>query len=467
MKSDFLVSIKCVECGAPINYPEGAYTFKCSYCGSALRIKRQDTNLKYIIPCQLNNDEIKTIIFNFLSKSKSSSINTACVIKIRKIYKPFWYVKGLIYYSFVDQSQNDTLAKYWYHSFQANSAFLDSFSSLSVRTEVLRIHPYDADAYGTDDIFLPVLMSKEDAQKYVESITRMNFQIEIEGAIHEELNIIGEHFTIIYYPIIYAICATAKEKYTILIDGINMSILADKINELSIPQEIDHKKVSKQITFLAHRCKNCGYDLQSRDFDVVFYCTNCSWLWLLKDGEYSVIKKEIISTEGFKNAVYIPFWRFEARITSESAGIEIKDIGDLSKFMKMGRYLLRSEDPKRSVRIYCPAIVGRNARAIIKLATRMNIHQKDMTIQSTEDFPYKSTLNASILDNEAEQMLRVIVFKMIGRIDPLALKFFKDFQINIVCKRLVLYPFEDNGDLLFDRFHQNNFPKKSLEIGVF
>ncbi|MGA1839779.1 MAG: hypothetical protein ACMUIU_04055 [bacterium] len=139
---------------------------------------------------------------------------------------------------------------------------------------------------------------------------------------------------------------------------------------------------------------------------------------------------------------------------------------DLSTFMKMGRFLLRDEDPERPIRLYVPALVTRNARALLKLATRINEHQRALPVSKNENFPLDKILNASLPEDEAEEMLQVIVFSVIGRQDRKALDFYKDFTITITKKEILWYPFEDKGNFLVDNFHQYNFPKQSIDITV-
>jgi hypothetical protein len=75
-------------------------------------------------------------------------------------------------------------------------------------------------------------------------------------------------------------------------------------------------------------------------------------------------------------------------------------------------------------------------------------------------------LNASLPEDEAEEMMRVAVFSLMGRRDRAALDFYEDFRIETDRKALIWYPFEEKGNYLVDHFHQFNFPKKSLDIKI-
>jgi len=466
MENPLLVSVKCLECGAPVKYPEGAYTFKCIYCGSVLRIKKRGIDLKYIIRSHITDEEIRVLVYNHLSKEKAPSRKISHITKIKTFYKPFWYFKGMIYFRFLSKERNEVLGKTWYYSFQANTEFLKSFNSLSVRTEILTIEPFDMEVIRERCEILPVSVKKEEAQRYAEGVAAVNFQYETGPTLYNELDLIGEHFFIIYFPVIQVICSSRAGLFSIMIDGIGKSLMEvnDRGGYLLSADEKPEEDFPYNIELLAHRCKNCGYDLHARDFDVIFYCNNCSRLWLLKGGEYQPVKIAVIETEKEDTSIFFPFWEFEVIIHSNALGIEIKTLRQLSTFMKLGRYMLRNEELERPVRLYCPAMITRNARALLKLVTRINIHQKPLPIKMDREFPYLKVLNVSLLDDEAKQMLKTITFALIGRQDGKAIDFYRDFSIEITKSILVWYPFEEKGDFLVDNFFQYNFQKKSMEI---
>ncbi|MGA1865511.1 MAG: zinc finger domain-containing protein [bacterium] len=471
MSTPFLVSVKCPECGGPLQYPEGAYTFKCPYCGSVLRIKKNGVDLKYIIPSRIpNKNELHLIIKKALCDKKAPSQREPepmSINKINTIFKPFWYFKGMLYYNHASKTENDTLAKTWYYSFQANPDFAGTLSSLSVRAEVLTLQPYDKETIKRMGVALPLLLDKEQAFRYAESAADMSFQCEAGHALYKRLHFIGEHFFIIYYPVLQVICSGTNRDRTFLIDGIGKTLLEHKAGKAKTTPEGYKEEDFHHIELLSHRCKNCGYDLDAKDFDIVFYCNVCQRLWLLKNGEYHDLKIKVLDAKEHKNCVYIPFWRFEVHISSKEAGLDMKTIHDLSTFMKMGRFLLRNEDPERPIRLYVPALVTRNARALLKLATRINMHQRALPVSQNGNFPIDKILNASLTEDEAEEMLRVIVFSVIGRQDRKALDFYRDFTIDVTKKELLWYPFEDKGNFLVDNFHQYNFPKQSMDINVY
>jgi len=468
MHTPFLVSIKCPECGGPLRYPEGAYTFQCPYCSSILRIKKEGVVLKYLIPPRmLSNHEIRLIIRKAQNEKKVHFQGSPAIHQIKTVYKPFWYFKGMLYYNYVTGQGNDTLAKTWYYSFQANPDYAGSLHTLSVRAEVLTLEPYDNEALKGRGTIIPLTLTKEDAVRFAESSADMNLQYEAGHSIYKKLYLIGEHIFIIYYPIIQVVCARPGGYHTFMFDGVAKGLLEEKAGQDALTAQSTNGEEPYRIRLLTHRCKNCGYDLAAREFDIFFYCNTCGRLWLLKEGEYYSTDIKVLAGPKEENSVYLPFWRFEVEIKSEAADIELKTIGDLSTFMKMGRFMLRNEDPKRPIRLYVPALVTRNARALLKLASKINLHQKALPVSENGRFPYTKILNASLPQHEAEEMLDVIIFSIIGRRDKTALKFYQDASFHVTRKELIWYPFEDRGNFYFDPFHQFTFPKKSMDINVY
>lgn len=489
MSDTLFVSVKCPECGGPLRYPEGAYTFKCLYCGSVLRIKNEGIDLKYIIPCRLTSGEIPRITKRIIFEKGIPIRKTASINQISIIYKPFWYFKGMLYYSHIGNEGNDTTAKTWYYSFQANPDFASTFNTLSIRTEVLALEPYNSEEFSQDGTaVLPLTLDRDAAYELAESAAVMNIQISAGKNDYERLNLIGEHLFVIYYPVICVVCSDCDRSHTLFIDGINKSLLEDNAGEKPLTVRSDNNESLMNLGFtkgdenykkgftdetpyklslLSHRCKNCGHDLSAREFDIIFYCKMCSRLWLLDKGDYFPLAIKCIETGNEKNSVYFPFWRFEVNIFSESACVNLNTTGDLSKFMKLGQFLLRNEDPDRPVCLYCPSLVAKNARALLKLAAKINLHQRALPIAKRDRLPFDKLLNASLPEDEAEDMLWVIVFSLIGRRDKKAVDFYSDFKIKIINKELIWYPFEDKGEFLADQFHQYNFPKKSMDINVY
>ena len=184
--------------------------------------------------------------------------------------------------------------------------------------------------------------------------------------------------------------------------------------------------------------------------------------------DYYPLEIKVIETEKEENIVYLPFWKFEVTLFSESTNITIKTIGDLSKFIKMGQYFLRNEDHKRDATYFVPALVTRNAKAVIKLAFRISRSQNVYPVSSSIDkFNKVKVLNVSLPEDEAEEMLRVLIFSLIGRQDALAANFYRDYKITINSKELIWYPFEEKRNMLVDNYHQYSFPARSMDINVY
>lgn len=276
---------------------------------------------------------------------------------------------------------------------------------------------------------------------------------------------IGEKFFIIYYPVLEVVCSGKDGFHTFMVDGINRNLLGE--SEGKKPAGLKSDTGSYQVKLLTHRCKNCGHDLKAADFDVIYYCNSCFRLWLLKEKDYESIKKKVLEAKNERNLVYIPFWRFIVEMRSEKADITIKSVGDLSKLMKMGDMILRKEDPEKPVTLYVPAIVTRNANAVIKLATRISSVQKDIPLSKTEEFPFDRVINSSLPEKEAEEMLNVLVFSVIGRADRRCKVFYQDLKIDIKEKELVWYPFGQNRNYYTDHYNNYNFPKRSMNISAY
>ncbi len=467
MQNPILVTIKCTECGAPARYPEGTYTLKCSYCDSVLRIKTDGITLKYIIPSTLKHSDIVTTIKDIIANKDDSRKELKEIKEIKLLYKPFWYFKGMVYSCYSGGGEHEIESMTCYYTFPANGSIITPFQSLGFRAEVLAIESYDSDLYSESGEIIPINVSESEAEKRAETLAERSTKKPSGNYGYLKTSIIGKKFFIIYFPVIRIVCSAGEYNYTFILDGINKSIIEESEGIANIALSDNENDMSYRVKLLSHRCNNCGFDLESRDFDIIFFCKNCSRLWLLNGTNYYSQKIKVLETDEEKNTTYIPFWRFEVTVSSPSTGINMKTIGDLSGFMKMGWYQLKKEDPERRLRFFVPALVTRNANALVKLAAHIGRHQKKLPVSKRGDFPFEKIWNASLPEEEAEEMLTPIIFLVIGRIDLTATKFYNDFKVTVSDKQLVYYPFEDKKNTLLDLFHNYSFPKRSFDLQVY
>jgi predicted RNA-binding Zn-ribbon protein involved in translation (DUF1610 family) len=465
METPLFVSVRCPECGGSVRHLEGAYTFTCPFCVSVLRSETEGVTLKYIIPSRLGRSEIFDALKG-LPKGGELPGDRA-LRHVVTVYKPFWYFKGMVYSCHSSGGRNDIDAKTWYYTFQANTSFAPSLHSLGLRSEVLSIEAYDSDRLEDNVVILPVTVNKNDAKREaLDGADRGVISPSTPWKFHRT-SIIGEKLFLIYYPILVVSYAESDSVHTTLLDGVNAAPLGESEGGLPEVSESGVNNEPYHLRIVTHRCRNCGYDLEARDFDIIFYCKNCSRLWLLRGNNYHPLKVRLIKTKDERNTVYIPFWRFEVAVTSDSLGGNMKSIGDLSRLMKMGRHMLRHEDPERPIRFYIPALVTRNAKALIKLAARIGAFQKELPISQRNDLPPQRIWNASLPVEEAEEMVSPLIFLVIGRIDRKAIHFYNDLEITVTDRQLVWYPFEEKGEYLADTFHNYHLPKRSMDVNVY
>ncbi|MFQ5586260.1 MAG: hypothetical protein ACE5GF_05490, partial [Thermodesulfobacteriota bacterium] len=425
----------------------------------------EGVTLKYIIPSRLGRNDILDAVQGLPEGGELTDDRE--IRRVETVYKPFWYFKGMVYSCRSGGGRNDIDAKTWHYTFQANRTFAPSLRSLGLRSEVLAIEAYDSERFAEEGVILPVTMEKKEAEREaVDGAERGMGSLAASWKYHKT-SIIGEKLFLIYYPVVMVSYAESDSVHTTLLDGVNAAPLGESKGGLP---EIGDSGVNDKpyhLRIVTHRCGNCGYDLEARDFDIIFYCKNCSRLWLLRRNDYHPLTVRLVKAEDERNTVYLPFWRFEVTVASDSLGVEMKSIGDLSRVMKMGRHMLRHEDPERPIRFYIPALVTRNAKALIKLAARIGAYQKELPISQGNDLPPRRVWNASLPEEEAEEMVSPLLFLVVGRIDRKAIQFYNDLEITVTDRQLVWYPFEEKGEYLADTFHNYHLPKRSMDVNVY
>jgi len=493
MHGTFLVSARCPECGAPIRYPEGSFTFSCEFCSSALRIAERGRNLRYVIPARFSREEVTHLIHRPLLEKRGEFGRLLRLKNVEYRYKPFWYVKGMVFCTIARKENNEILAKLWSHTFQANENFFPSFHSLGVRSEVLTVLPLDSDAVA-GSLVLPAHVSREEAwtRAYAAASANVNLATApiheffppdqddpadtwearhpAETILFKEISLIGAKMFLLYYPVIRVVAEGSVCDWTLFVEGVSGSILSGARGDAEY-EDLTGENLetgSGGNLLLTHRCKNCGQDLKPGDFDIAYYCGNCFHLWLLGHDDYQPLAVHLIEPVRRTAAtVFVPFWEFSLDVEDDESSAALKTVGDLARMMKMGRHMLRKEDPARPLTFLVPALVTRNVGAMLKLAARINMFQKDLPVSPSTEFPYDKILHASLGESEAEAMLKPLLFAVLGRTDRATLGFLGSAHIRVTERRLVWYPFEDRGDTLADHFHQYHFPKRSMDVRVY
>ncbi|KPL73086.1 hypothetical protein ADN00_14950 [Ornatilinea apprima] len=87
----------CEQCGAATSVPENAISGTCSFCASnkihIADLPVEELQPKYIIPFSINQNQLKTIVSNWLGKGwfhPQSLSSSATVNSFRGVYLPFW-----------------------------------------------------------------------------------------------------------------------------------------------------------------------------------------------------------------------------------------------------------------------------------------------------------------------------------------------------------------------------------------
>ena len=459
------VSSACPECGAPTNHNEGALTFPCQYCASVLRMPDDGTPLKYIIPARLDTAQAAKAVKKALVEGKIGDVAT--IKKITAVYKPFWHIKGMLFFLAAGTGKTNITAKTWFHSFPANDGFVPSFASLGIQSEVLALEHYDTEKIPETAVVLPITIEKEAALEAAGKTARGVMNGEGGAFAFSDLKIIGGKLFTIYYPVLAVTCRGKTGSRTVMLDGINGNPLGEEEGDAIPTPPAPVGTAIHAPKLLTHRCPNCGHNLKTGDFDLTFHCRECRSLWLLKNNDYIRIKINAIRPPETGECAFIPFWRFTLEIYGGEGTAAIKKIGELAKIMTGGGFSLRAEDPEREIAFYVPALVSRNASGILNFAVRINIFQKQFPLYAHEEMPEGEVFGASLPEDEAREMLEPLVFAITGRIDRKMMEFYRAIRITVKKSELVLYPVRYEKDSVVDAYHDFHFAKRWLDTNVY
>ncbi len=484
----FYISARCPECGAPARHPEGVLTFRCPFCASVLRIKDEGAFLKYIIPARVPPADAPLAVKRAMRAGQVDGLSA--VRKIITFYKPFWYCKGMLFFAYADErmgasaplmtDENDppaqreftaairdterianVTAKSWSHTFAANPGLAGPLLTLGIQAEVLTLEPYDSEQYQ-EALVAPITVDKAAAEETALAAAMNNMNIDRKRYSYSSLNFIGEKYFIIYYPVTAAVCEGDGGHTTVLLDGINNNFIAAIPGKEIIVETGAWEHSTSRFSLIAHRCPNCGHDLDPGGFNIVFYCRFCFSLWLLDGGDYRRLPKKTLKSTVAQGTIYIPFWRFTLELENAASGERYRTVGELAKLVKGGDLYLRGIPRENLIVFHLPALTASNATAALKLATRICGAQKEMPFDDMEEFPHAAFQGASLPLHEARQMLRVVAFSVIGRTDRKTVNFYNSMTVRDISAELVWYPFEEKGTMLIDQFLGFNVSKRGI-----
>jgi hypothetical protein len=263
--------------------------------------------------------------------------------------------------------------------------------------------------------------------------------------------LIGEHFSLLYFPFYCFEAEGGGEEMTLIVDGLNGMVVKGQMDPDALKAD-DTAIPHKPLGFIPFKCPNCGWDLPFRPNSRVHLCRICAKAWQEAGGAFHETAFHVAGagerTEAIEGWIYLPFWVLTAEIkTSGKTYQSLKDFYDLFPLPKV-------QDPgvlsQRPIRFFIPAFKVRNPVAVDKFAAQLTRTQPAFETLEPEktDLGKIRIADLSLPLREALEMAQLLLFSMAPHRAKRTLAEIKDASVHPRGGHLLWLPFQEQGIFL-------------------
>jgi len=271
------------------------------------------------------------------------------------------------------------------------------------------------------------LLLNTDAWQTIDSLSR-----------HEQVwlrEFIGENCSTIYAPLYYK----NKTYYDAVLDR--------PVHRIPTDERADDLKGSRTpgpaVSFVPAMCPHCGWDLEGEKESCVFLCRNCETAWESDAGKLKPVPLSIAETAD-SAALYVPFWRMEARID----GVSLASFADLVRFANIPK-APRPEFEQQRLSFWAPAFKIQ-PNLFLRLLQQLTILQPDLA--ETGRLKNLRLAPVSLPKSAAAESIRIALAGLATRKNEF-FPLLETVNVQVTQSRLMYLPFRASGhDLVQSHF---------------
>ena len=470
---DFLLSIHCPQCGADISFEEESRVVYCQYCSSTLHITgRSGVFRNYVKPSE-NIPRMKKALRGAL---KGLGSKKALISEKKLFFAPYWRVKGMVYkWVFGKDVQGELVkklkTKHLDQSFPAYCGVNLGLRSLGIRPGTLKLPFFDREEMSKSNFVMEVELDFKEAVKQGSLLTQVGLDETGIQIYLEKTRIVGERYSIIYFPFWMVRLSLPGQKPSVLIlDAVANTVTRILTENQWEDMEARSKKARSSVNFsnihfIAFKCPNCGWDLPLNRFDVIHLCGTCKQAWIEKGGRFRAVRFEIAAlTQGTgQDVIYLPVWVFQAQITSH--GKHLKTVADLQTFSGVLPLGVKQGGDKERFCFFMPAAKIRNILAADKLSIGLTNKQATYQCVPVERIAELKTMGVFLSPRAAGNMAEILLCSLTPRNNRKKQEFVKDAKISIDKMHVLWWPFYEQRLFLRDAICGCGIQKGTLDVG--
>lgn len=472
------IVLNCPQCGAEVDLAEDAHVFRCRYCSSILKPTGRNEIQSFFFPPRNTPEQAAGSLDQALrGKMPSFRIKSNLLV-----YAPYWRVQGMLFqwafgrlyettlYGGTSYDHFKRLRSASYHrTFPAFSAERWGLHSLGLRAQVVKMYPYSRSSMGEAAF---VLRQDVPLDHAVRVALQSPYPANTEGGERVEIlktQLIGERYTLVYFPFHCFKVRQGKEERTLILDGLADKIIRGDLDLDSLASDAEAQAIPyRPLDFIPFKCPDCGWDLPYRPKARVHLCRTCGKAWEEMGGAFRETAFKFVSpgeVEDMGEAwTYLPFWVLTASIQTPG-----KTYGNLKEFYELFP-LPRVQDSdvlsRQPIRFFIPAFRVKNPVAVDKFAAQLTRTQPSFRGLDPErtDFRKIRTADLSLPLKEALEMAHLLLFSMTPKRARRTLEKIKDASVALGGGDLLWLPFFERGIFLREATTDFAIQKNCLEI---
>jgi ribosomal protein S27E len=464
------IALTCPQCGAEADFSEESSVFRCDFCGSTLKPTGLRDVQSFFLKPRITQEQVVKVLMRTLCKKFGQ--RGLKVLFSQLFYVPYWRVKGMIfqwvfgrkYSGSLDMSWEDFKTLYsvtWEHTFAGFNDTEFPIHTLGVRTQVLRIWPFNKENIGSHALFLKQSVSLN--QVIDKAMNSLGSRIDSSSATIEmsKTELIGEKYSVVYSPF-YALTVTdGKQEVLIVVDALSQKAMK---SNLKISSLTDEAKTYQPLGFLPFKCPNCGHNFPFNTTAIVHLCHTCGRAWIEGAGRYHELFYHVLSPDdsALKSAVFLPFWKLHVQISAlEKQYTSLKDFYSL---FPLPRVMDEKELKEKVIYFFIPAFKIKDAKVVDKFASWLTHTQPDFINPEGEGHNEFRSVDVWLSLHEAKEMAHVLLYSLTPKLNKRTKRIIKNAHLCFLDSLLIWLPFTEQGIYLRELHTDFGIQKNAINL---
>jgi hypothetical protein len=454
------IKVDCPQCGGDIVFDEEIEVVRCAYCGATNRISGKTNLPRFMLPPRWTMEACHQRFSTLLSRKKSPRLETK---RLQLAYAPYWRTKGMVFHWALGKRHavSKEGARSWDDAKELKTRNFDlsfpaykqpdlGLQTLGIRTAALPLQLFHRSRLEGKEIVLPAEVSLQEAIQHSNGFLTLGFSDRSLKVELEDTQLIGEVYSIVYFPFWVLEVGTNEKSGILIIDAV-----ANRIKRTIWDQDLtsffeNGPSAAPPANFgnlqlTPFTCPVCGWDLPFSPESRTHICPTCARAWAEEHGNYKEMDYQLVAVPGnLDQAIrYLPFWDLEIQIHTPHEVLKTR--ADLSKLAPGLRVGSAGRNGADTIRFLIPAFKIKDIKSLSKLATLFCSSPPQQNFRAKERLEKEKIEGVCLAGAEAEEMARVVLISMVPRYHRRARKLLKDTRIQAGLPKLVYYPFYRKG----------------------